>query len=134
VIGLKDYEWDQIKDYLPGKEGDPGRTALDNRKFIGAVMWIAKSGAPWRFLPKEYGRWFSVHKRFSRWSKNGVWQKIFNALACNSDNEWLMIDSTIVKVHQDAATGGVGGKKGGQRSEGTETKKGNRKKRRRNNK
>jgi transposase len=78
MIGLEDYEWNQIKNYLPGKEGDPGRTATDNRKFINAVMWIAKSGAPWRFLPKEYGHW--SNKRFSRWSKNGVWQRIFFSL------------------------------------------------------
>ena len=73
-------------------------------------MWIAKTGAPWRDLPPEYGKWSSVHKRFMRWAKNGVWQMIFNTLAVDSDTEWLMIDSTIVRAHQHAA-----GAKGGSR-------------------
>lgn len=100
---LSDDQWDKIKDALPGKIGDRGRTALDNRLFIDAVMWIAKTGAPWRDLPSEYGKWFSVHKRFIRWSKNGVWQMIFNTFAVTADTEWLMIDSTIIRAHQHAA-------------------------------
>jgi len=66
-------------------------------------MWIAKTGAPWRDLPEEYGKWFTVHKRFLRWSKNGVWQMVFNTLAVDADTEWLMIDSTIIRAHQHAA-------------------------------
>lgn len=100
---LSDDQWQQIKDALPGKSTDAGRTAIDNRLFIDAVMWIAKTGAPWRDLPSEYGKWATVHKRFIRWSTNGVWQMIFNTLAVDADTEWLMIDSTIVRVHQHAA-------------------------------
>jgi transposase len=106
---LRDDQWDKIKDHLPGKAGDAGRRAVDNRLFIDALIWIARSGAPWRDLPKEFGNWSNVHKRFTRWSKKGIWQQIFNTLAVGPDTEWLMIDSTIVKVHQHAA--GARGKK-----------------------
>ena len=95
---------------MPGKEEDPGRTCANNRLFIEAVMWIAKTGAPWRDLPGEYGKWSNVHKRFIRWAKKGVWQMIFNTLAVDADTEWLMIDSTIVRAHQHSA-GAKGGRK-----------------------
>jgi transposase len=107
---LTDEQWEKLKDHLPGKNGDPGRSAEDNRKFINAVIWIARTGAPWRDLPKELGKWPSVHKRLARWSKGGVWQRIFNTLAVGADTEWLMIDSTIVRVHQHG-TGARGEKK-----------------------
>lgn len=101
--GLRDDQWEKIKNSLPGKEGDPGRTGADNRKFIDAVIWIARNGAAWRALPETYGKWSSVHKRFIRWSKAGVWQMIFNTLAADADTEWIMIDSTIIRAHQHAA-------------------------------
>jgi len=100
---LRDDQWEMIKDALPGKKGDPGRTGADNRLFVDAVMWIARTGAPWRDLPPEFGKWSGVHKRFTRWSENGIWQMIFNTLAADADTEWLMIDSTIVRAHQHAA-------------------------------
>ena len=100
---LTDGQWEKIKDFLPGKESDCGQTAADNRQFIDGVMWISRTGAPWRDLPERYGKWSNVHKRFTRWSKKGVWQRIFNALAVNSDNEWLMIDSTIMRAHQHSS-------------------------------
>ena len=106
---LRDDQWARIKDVLPGKEGDPGRTCTDNRRFIEAVMWIGKTGAPWRDLPPEYGKWSTMHKRFIRWARKGVWQMIFNTLAVDADTEWLMIDSTIVRAHQHAA-GAKGGR------------------------
>jgi transposase len=101
--GLRDDQWDRIKDSLPGKEGDRGRTAKDTRLFIDGVMWLGQNGARWRALPERYGKWYSVAKRFLRWSRAGVWQMIFNTLAANADTEWLMIDSTIVRAHQHAA-------------------------------
>ena len=107
---LRDDQWEKIKDSLPGKEGDRGRTAEDNRKFIEAVMWIGRTGSPWRDLPEERGKWSSVHKRFIRWAKSGIWQMIFNTLAVDADTEWLMMDSTIIRAHQHAA-GAKGGSK-----------------------
>ena len=107
---LRDDQWERIKDALPGKKSDPGRTGEDNRRFLEAVMWIARTGAPWRDLPPEHGKWFTVHKRFVRWSQRGVWQMIFNTLAVDRDTEWLMIDSTIVRAHQHAAGAKGGGR------------------------
>ncbi len=80
LYDLKDEQWERIKDKLPGKEGDSGRRGKDNRKFVASVIWIGRTGAPWRALPAEYGKWLSVHKRFIRWARAGVWQMIFNTL------------------------------------------------------
>jgi transposase len=103
LYDLRDDQWDVIKDSLPGKVGDRGRSGEDNRAFIRAVMWIGRTGAPWRALPPEYGKWSTIHKRFMRWAKAGIWQMIFNSLAIDQDNEWIMLDSTIIRAHQHAA-------------------------------
>ena len=110
--------WERIEGLLPGKAGDVGVTAADNRLFINAVFWIAKTGAPWRDLPSRFGPWDTVYQRFNRWSKKGVWQKIAEALADDPDLEWLMIDSTVVRAHQHAA-----GKKGGKEAKGSDAAK-----------
>jgi transposase len=99
---ISDDNWERIKDLLPGKEGDPGVTAKDNRLFLDAVLWIAKTGAPWRDLPERFGPWNSVWKRFSRWAGKGRWRKIFEQLQ-DPDLEWLILDSTIIRAHQHAA-------------------------------
>jgi transposase len=106
---IPDDRWDRIKDLLPGQTGDPGVTAKDNCLFINAILWIAKTGAPWRVLPERFGPWGSVWKRFDRWAKKGVWERIFETLQ-DPDLEWLIIDSTVVRAHQHAAGGP---KKGG---------------------
>jgi len=107
---LNDSQWNKIKDILPGKQSDPGRTGTDNRRFVEAIMWVGRNGARWRALPAQYGNWNSVHRRFRRWSKKGIWQMLFNTLAVSADTEWLMIDSTIIRAHQHAA-GAKGGSK-----------------------
>jgi transposase len=99
---LTDEQWWRVKDLLPGKEGDPGRTAVDSRLFLDAVLWIARTGAPWRDLPERFGPWNSVFQRFNRWAKKGVWQRVFEALQ-DLDLEWLMVDATIVRAHVHAA-------------------------------
>lgn len=100
---LRDDQWERIAHLLPGKPGDRGRTAADNRLFVESVLWMARSGAPWRDLPEEFGPWNSVYKRFARWEKRGVWERIFSTLAADADFEEVFIDSTIVRVHQHAA-------------------------------
>ena len=100
--------WERIEHLLPGRPGDVGVTAANNRLFVNAVYWIAKTGAPWRDLPPRFGPWNSIFQRFNRWSKKGVWQRVAEALSEDVDFEWLMIDSTVVRAHQHAA-----GKKGG---------------------
>lgn len=102
---LNQAQWERIAPLLPGKAGDPGRTAQDNRLFVNGVLWVLRSGAHWCDLPERYGRWKTAHKRFSRWSKAGVWDRVFADLIKDRDNQYLMIDSTVVRAHQQAATG-----------------------------
>jgi putative transposase len=99
---ITDHQWQKMASLLPGKSGDVGRNAVDNRLFINAVVWIARSGAPWRDLPQRFGKWNSVYRRFRRWAQEAIWQKIFQALQ-EPDLDWIMIDSTIVRAHQHAA-------------------------------
>jgi len=99
---LTDEQWNRIEPLLPGKASDPGRTAEDNRRFVNAVLWIARSGAPWRDLPERYGKWNTVYQRFNRWAKKGIWQTIFDQLQ-EPDLEWLMPGATSVRAHQHAA-------------------------------
>ena len=102
---LEDRQWDRIAAVLPGKAGDPGRTAADNRLFVNAVLWVLRSGAHWHDLPARYGKYKSVHKRFTRWAKAGVWDRVFGLLIKDRDNQYLMLDTTLVRAHQQAATG-----------------------------
>jgi transposase len=106
--GLRDDQWERIKDWLPGREGHAGRTARDNRLFVEAVLYRYRAGIPWRDLPERFGDFRVIHTRHTRWSQSGVWQRIFQALAADADNEYAMIDSTIVRAHQHSA----GAKKG----------------------
>src|SRR6187399_2049502 len=107
---ISDEQWEKIEALLPGKVSDPGRTAADNRLFVNAVLWIAKTGAPWRDLPERFGLSNSVWKRFDRWGTKGVWRRVFEALQ-DPDLEWMILDSTVIRAHQHAA-----GKKGGKRA------------------
>jgi transposase len=102
---LSDEQWEQLRDLLPGKRSDPGRTARNNRNFINGVLWILRSGARWSDLPERYGKWKTVHKRFTRWAKTGVWEKVFESLLEDRENDYIMLDSSLVKAHQQAATG-----------------------------
>lgn len=99
---LTDDQWTRIDPLLPGREGDPGGRGEDNRLFVNAVIWIARTGAPWRDLPERFGNWNSVFQRFNRWSKSGVWERVFRELQ-DPDLECLILDSTIVRAHQHAA-------------------------------
>jgi putative transposase len=102
---LTEAQWDRIKDLLPGKAGDPGRSGADNRLFVNGVLWVLRSGAHWHDLPERYGKWKSVHTRFARWAKAGVWERVFKVLTADRRNEYLMLDTTLVRAHQQAATG-----------------------------
>jgi len=105
---LRDDQWDRIKDLLPGRAGHVGGTAKDNRLFVEAVIYRYRAGIPWRDIPERFGDYRVVHTRHMRWSKSGAWQRVFEHLAKDSDNEYAMIDATIVRAHQHAA----GAKKG----------------------
>lgn len=96
-------QWDRVKDLLPGRAGHVGVTARDNRLFVEGVLFRYRAGIPWRDLPKRFGDPIKLHTRFSRWAKSGVWARIFAHLASDADNEYAMIDSTIVRAHQHSA-------------------------------
>jgi transposase len=100
---LRDDQWDRIGDLLPGREGTVSVTAQDNRRFVEAVLYRYRTGMPWRDLPERFGDGVKVHRRFSRWAKSGVWERVFQYLAADADNEYAMIDSTIVRAHQHSA-------------------------------
>ncbi len=85
---LNDRQWARIGGLLPGKAGDPGRTASDNRVFVNGRLWVLRSGAHWRDLPERYGKWKTVHRRFSRWCHAGVWERVFEALTADRDNQY----------------------------------------------
>lgn len=105
---LTDRQWAQIQDLLPGRVGHVGAPAKDNRLFVDAVLYRYRAGIAWRDLPERFGDFRVVHLRHMRWSRRGVWQRLFEALAQNADNEYAMIDATIVRAHQHSA-GGQGG-------------------------
>ncbi len=106
---LQDNQWEKIASLCCGKKSDPGQTGGDARLFVEAVLWVARTGAPWRDLPAEFGNWNSVFKRFRRWVKNGTIDNIFNHLSSKDlDLEYVMIDGTIAKVHRH----GMGSKGG----------------------
>jgi transposase len=115
--GLTNEQWNQIKDLIPGKPGDPGRTGENNRLFVHAIVWMARTGSPWRDLPAKFGKWNSVAKRFRRWAKAGVWERILTALA-DPDLESVIIDGTIIRAHQHAAgaKGGFKNRRSGDRA------------------
>lgn len=100
---LSDAVWERIAPHLPGKATDPGRTGRDNRLFVEAILWLARSGAHWRVLPEGFGRWHTVYQRFNRWCRNGVWESLFKALSHDADFEYILVDSTIVRAHQHSA-------------------------------
>ena len=106
---LSDEQWERVAPLLPGKPGDRGRTAADNRLFLEAVFWIVRTGSPWRDLPERFGPWNSVAKRFRRWARKGVFEKLFEALSGDPDLEYALVDGTIVRVHQhgSGAKGGL---------------------------
>jgi len=106
---LTDAQWAKMQPHCRGKESDPGRTGGDGRLFLEAVLWIARTGSPWRDLPPEFGKWNTVFKRFRDWGKADVFKRIFDAVSDDLDMEHVMVDATIVRVHRhgQGAKGGL---------------------------
>ena len=105
---ISDEVWNKLASHLPGRAGAWGGVAKDNRKFIDAVFWILRTGAPWRDLPPHYGDWNNTNRRFCRWRDNGTWEKLLELLSDEPDYTWLMIDASHIKVlpHGSGAVGG----------------------------
>jgi transposase len=105
---ISDADWDRIKDLLPGRPGQHGGVAEDNRLFIDAVLYVARTGIPWADLPERFGKPNTIWRRFDRWAKAGRWDPILAALR-DPDLDVLILDSTAVRAHPCAA----GSKKSG---------------------
>ncbi len=100
---LSDAQWDRMSGLIIGRPDQRGSTGRDNRMFVEGVLWIVRTGSPWRDLPAAFGEWNSVFRRFSRWSEKGVWRRMFEAMSDDPDFEYLIVDSTIVRAHQHAS-------------------------------
>lgn len=105
---LTDEQWNKIEGLIPGGLGRP--PVVPDRVFINGVIWIARTGAPWRDLPDRFGSWKTIYNRFRNWAKRDIWLNIFRAVALNDDQVGGMLDASVVRAHQDAA-GGRGGPK-----------------------
>jgi transposase len=108
---LGDDQWERLKEFVPGGRKGKRGPRTDNRRFLNALLWMARSGSRWRDLPERLGDYETVKRRYYRWIEMGVLDAILAALAREADLEWLMIDSTIVRAHQQAA--GARREKGG---------------------
>src|SRR5690242_21965042 len=118
---LRDDQWERIRDLLPGREGCVGVTARDNRLFVEAVLYRYRAGIPWRDLPERFGAWKKVHTRFCRRAKTGVRERVFRRSAGDADDEYAMIDSTVVRARRHSAgavkeAAGPGGRSGAARA------------------
>ena len=105
---LTDEQWKKIRSLLPRRFGRP--PVRSDRNFINGVLWIAKTGVPWRDLPRRYGNWKTVYNRFRNWARRDVWRDIFRAAVVSDDEVGGILDGSVVRAHQDAA-GGKGGPK-----------------------
>ena len=112
---LSEEQWARIRPLLPPERGRKARPARSNRTMVNAMLWILRSGAPWRDLPACYPPWQSVYTRFSRWTKQGLWEQVLNELCKDARTDGYFIDATIVRAHQDAH----GAQKGGLKPSGT---------------
>jgi len=99
---LTDEQWARIEHLLPGRPGGHGGVARDNRLFVNAVWFVAKTGIQWRDLPERFGQWDTAYHRFNAWCQKGVWRRVFRAVQ-DPDLEWLLLDSTVIRAHPHAA-------------------------------
>jgi transposase len=106
---LYDEQWGGISGLMPPERDRKARPARDNREMVNAMVWVLRTGAPWRDLPAYYGSWHSAYTRLSRWNRAGIWGRVLKVLTKDADPIVYLVDATIVKVHQDAR----GAQKGG---------------------
>ena len=102
-VTLPDEQWQKMLPILRSHPNAYVGPEHECRRFLSAVLWIARSGAQWRLLPKEYGYWNAVYRRFARWSQQGVFEQLLETFARDADMEHLLIDSTVIRAHPCAS-------------------------------
>ena len=100
---LTDPQWDRVEPYVPGGRKGKRGPRSDNRRFVNALIWMARSGGRWRDLPERYGGYQTVKRRYYRWIENGVLDRLFEALAQEADLDWVAVDSTSIRAQAQAA-------------------------------
>ena len=100
---LNEQQWERIRPLLPPHRGPIGKKGRNHRLFIEAILYRYRTGCPWRDLPEKFGDFRVVHRRFTRWSQKGLWEKIFVLLSQDADREYVMLDATLVRAHQHSA-------------------------------
>ena len=115
---LSDKQWEQLEPLLPPQKNWTGKPSLPHRPVLNGILWINRTGAPWRDLPARYGQWETIASRFYRWRQAGVWEQVLEVLQTEADAsgeiDWQIhhVDSTVVRAHQHAA-----GSKGGMQTQ-----------------
>lgn len=107
---LSDEQWAKLAPHFPPeKRAGAGRPAHPHRTILNGILWILRTGAPWRDLPERYGNWKTVYSRFRRWQQQGIWLRVFSALKAEADArgelDWAVhfVDGTNIRAHQQAA-------------------------------
>ncbi len=106
---LTNMQWERLQPLLPPQNPKTGRPAVDHRRILNGILWILRTGAPWRDLPERYGPWRTVASRFYRWQRAGIWEQLFSAVQAQADARGQMnwdlhyIDGTMIRAHQHAA-------------------------------
>lgn len=118
---LRDDQWARVEPLIPGGSKGKRGPRSQNRRFVNALLWMARSGARWKDLPERYGPYQRVKRRYYRWVETGVIDRIFAFFAEDADLEWASIDSTIIRAHSCAA--GARLKKGGLKPRGLAARK-----------
>lgn len=103
TVELREEHWKRILEFLRSCPNLYVGQEHECKRFMEAILWMARSGAPWRLLPEHYGNWNSVYKRFARWCDKGIWERMHQHFIHDPDMEHLIIDSTVVRAHPCAA-------------------------------
>lgn len=110
-IKLTTHQWQKMLRFLRSRQDIYVGKPRECKRFLEALLWMARSGAQWRLLPKQYGNWNSVYKRFNRWTEKGLWKAMLEYFAQDADMESVLLDSTFVRAHPCAAGAEKGARK-----------------------
>jgi transposase len=106
---LTNEQWEKLQPFLPAERPHTGRPAQDHRTIVNGILWVLRTGAPWRDMPERYGKWSTIYSRFRRWKQAGIWDKLFSEIQSLAEQrnevDWEIhfVDGSIVRVHQHAA-------------------------------